>query len=50
VEFHEDLRKKMAEIMEMHKDAEAKSEEIAEKDKQINALLIQLNESRFFKI
>jgi hypothetical protein len=32
----------------MHKDAEAKSKELAEKDKQINALLSQLNESRFF--
>jgi uncharacterized coiled-coil DUF342 family protein len=47
-EVHEDLRQKLAEIEEMHKEMEEKSEEIAQKAKQIDALLVQLNESRFF--
>jgi uncharacterized coiled-coil DUF342 family protein len=39
-ELHEDLNKKMTEIVE-------KSEELAEKADQINALLTELKESRF---
>jgi predicted nucleic acid-binding Zn-ribbon protein len=44
----EDLRKKMAEIVDMHKEVEEKSKEVAEKAKQIDALLLQLNESTRF--
>jgi hypothetical protein len=39
------LNKNLAEIVEMHKEMEEKSEEIAEKAKQIDALLIQLNDN-----
>jgi hypothetical protein len=50
-EVHADLRQKLAEIAELHKElhkeVEKKSEELTEKAKQIDALLIQLNESRF---
>jgi hypothetical protein len=41
------LHKNLAEIAELHKEVEKKSEELTEKAKQIDALLIQLNESRF---
>jgi hypothetical protein len=34
--------------MEMHKEMEKKSEEVADKVKQIEALLVQLNESTRF--
>jgi hypothetical protein len=44
----EDLGKKLAEIVKMHKEVEEKVEEIAEKAKQIDALLLQLNESTRF--
>jgi hypothetical protein len=37
----------MGEIVKMHKEMGDKSEELAEKAKQIDALLIQLKESRF---
>jgi peptidoglycan hydrolase CwlO-like protein len=47
-EVHEDLHKKLAQIEEMHKEVEKKSEEVAEKAKQIDALLLQLNESTRF--
>jgi hypothetical protein len=47
-EVQEDLRQKMAKIVEMHKEIEEKSEEVAEKAKQNEALLMQLNGSRFF--
>jgi hypothetical protein len=43
----EHLNKKLVEIVEMHKEVEKKSEQLTEKAKQIDALLIQLNESRF---
>jgi hypothetical protein len=46
-ELHEDLNKNLAEIVEMHKEMKEKSKVVAEKSKQIDALLIQLNESRF---
>jgi hypothetical protein len=44
-EINAELGKKLTEIVEMHKEVEEKSEELAEKAKQIDALLIQLNES-----
>jgi hypothetical protein len=44
-QVHEDLRQKLAVIVEMHKEMEGKSEELAEKAKQIDALLIQLNDN-----
>jgi hypothetical protein len=47
VEVDAVLRKKLAEIVEMHKEVEEKSKELAEKAKEIDALLIQLKESRF---
>jgi hypothetical protein len=47
-EIQNDLHKKMAEIVEMHKEMEEKSEELAKKAKQIDTLLIQLNESTRF--
>jgi hypothetical protein len=47
-EVQEDLGKKLAEIEEMHQLAEEKSAEIAQKAKQIDSLLIQLNESTRF--
>jgi hypothetical protein len=47
-DVNEDLRKKMAEIVEIHKEAEEKSKEVAEKAKQIDALLVQLKESTRF--
>jgi hypothetical protein len=43
----EDLSQKMGEIVKMHKEVEDKSEELAEKAKEIDALLVQLKESRF---
>jgi hypothetical protein len=46
-EIHAELGKKMTEIVDMHKKVEEKSEALAEKAKQIDALLVQLNESRF---
>jgi ABC-type transporter Mla subunit MlaD len=47
-ELHEDLNKKMTEIVAMHKEVEEKSEALAEKANQIDALLLQLNESTRF--
>jgi molecular chaperone GrpE (heat shock protein) len=47
-EVHEELGRKLAEIEEMHKKMEDKSEEIAQKAKQIDALLLQVNESTRF--
>jgi hypothetical protein len=38
----------MAEIVKMHKEVEEKSGEVAEKAKQIDALLMQLNEQTRF--
>jgi cob(I)alamin adenosyltransferase len=49
-EVQEDLHQKMAEIVEMNKEMEVKSEEVAEKAKQIDSLLMQLNESTRFLI
>jgi hypothetical protein len=47
-EVHAELR---SQIVQMHKELDEKSEELAEKAKQIDALLIQLNEStRFFEL
>jgi SMC interacting uncharacterized protein involved in chromosome segregation len=46
--LHEDLDKKMVEIVEMHKEVEEKSQELKAKANQIYALLIQLNESTRF--
>jgi arginine deiminase len=46
--LEQDLRKKVAEIVEMHKEVEEKSKMMAEKAKQIDALLSQLNESTRF--
>jgi hypothetical protein len=46
-DVHADLRQKLVEIEEMHKEVEEKSKEIAEKAKENEALLLQLNESRF---
>jgi SMC interacting uncharacterized protein involved in chromosome segregation len=43
--LHEDLDKKMVEIVEMHKEVEEKSQELKAKANQIDALLVQLNES-----
>jgi small-conductance mechanosensitive channel len=45
VDVNEELRKKLAEIEQMHKEVEEKSVEVAEKAKQIDTLLMQLNES-----
>jgi hypothetical protein len=47
--FHEDLRTKLAEIMEIRKEVEEKSKMIAEKVDQCNAMLIQFEETRFLK-
>jgi hypothetical protein len=47
-EVHEELRQKLAEIMEMQKEVEEKSKLLAEKAKQNKALLVQLKKSRFF--
>jgi peptidoglycan hydrolase CwlO-like protein len=47
-EVHTDLRQKFAQIEELHKEIQEKSKMIAEKEEQCNALLIQLNKSRFF--
>jgi hypothetical protein len=38
----------MAEIVEMHKEMDEKSQELVKKADQINALLVQLNESTRF--
>jgi hypothetical protein len=46
----EGLHQKMGEIVEMHKEIEEKSEELAEKAKQIDALLVQIKESRFLEL
>jgi predicted nucleic acid-binding Zn-ribbon protein len=46
--LHEDLNKKMTEIVDMHKEVEEKSEALKEKAKQIDALLVQLNECTRF--
>jgi hypothetical protein len=47
-EVQEDLHHKMGEIVVLHKEVEQKSEELAEKAKEIDTLLIQLNESTRF--
>jgi hypothetical protein len=46
---HENLDKNLAEIAKMHKELEEKSQMIVEKTEECNALVIQLNESRFLK-
>jgi prefoldin subunit 5 len=48
VEVHADLRQKLTEIEEMHKEMEEKCEEVAKQAKQIDALLVQLNEATRF--
>jgi chromosome segregation ATPase len=45
-ETNEELRKKLAEALELREAVEEKSKVIAENSKQINGLLVQLNESR----
>jgi prefoldin subunit 5 len=47
-EVQEDLRKNLAEIVEMHKGMEEKCEEVAKQANQIDALLVQLNEHTWF--
>jgi hypothetical protein len=47
-EVQAELGKKLDKIVEMHKEGEEKSVALAEKAKQIDALLIQLNESTRF--
>jgi hypothetical protein len=47
-ELQKDLRKKLVEIEGMHKEVGGKTGELMEKAKQIDALLIQLNESTRF--